>query len=149
VEHGSCVLPIVLGPTGSGKSELAIRIALEIKGEIVNCDSVQVYKGLDIGTAKVPRAERRGIPHHLIDTVEPGEVFTAGDYVRAAVSVLREIASRGGTPVIAGGTGFYLRALLEGLPDAPPRNEELRGSLLARDRRRPQSLHRILSRLEP
>jgi len=139
------LLPIVLGPTGSGKSELGLRIAAELGGEIVNCDSLQVYRGFDIGTAKVPIGERRGIPHHLIDIVEPAALFTAGDYLREARAVLEEIAARGRIPVVVGGTGFYLRALLEGLFAGPGRDEMLR---LQREQRRPGGLHRILSRLD-
>ena len=84
-------LLVVIGPTGSGKSDLAIRLAIEVGGEIVNCDSLQLYRGLDIGTAKVPEAERRGIPHHLIDLIEPTTIFTAGEYAGAARAVLREV----------------------------------------------------------
>jgi len=142
-------LPIVLGPTGSGKSELGLLIAEHLGGEIVNCDSVQIYRRFQIGTAKVPEAERRGIPHHLIDLVEPWELFTAGDYARAARAVLDEIAGRGRIPVVVGGTGFYLRALLEGLSPGPPRHDALRARLQRRERNRPGSLHRILTRLDP
>jgi tRNA dimethylallyltransferase len=142
-------LPVVLGPTASGKSELAIHIALEFGGEIVSCDSLQIYRGFDIGTAKVPEAERHGIPHHMIDVVEPTGLYTAGEYSRAARQVLHEISARGRTPVVVGGTGFYLRALLEGLFPGPQRNEALRAKLEQREQRRPGSLHRILSRLDP
>lgn len=142
-------LPIVVGPTGSGKSELALRIASEIGGEIVNCDSVQIYRRFQIGTAKVPESERRGIPHHLMDLAEPGQLFTAGDYARAARATLSEIVERGRIPVVVGGTGFYLRALLEGLSPGPQRHEELRANLQLRERKRPGSLHRILTRLDP
>ncbi len=142
-------LPIVLGPTGSGKSELGIRIALEFGGEIVNYDSVQVYRRFQIGTAKVPEAERRGIPHHLIDVIEPEELFTAGDFARVARKVLEEISARGQIPVLVGGTGFYLRALLEGLSPGPQRQDELRAKLQLREQLRPGSLHRILTRLDP
>ncbi len=148
-ENPLIALPVVLGPTGSGKSELGLRIAREFAGEIVNCDSVQIYRRFQIGTAKVPEAERRGIPHHLIDLAEPGELFTAGDYARAARTVLGEIAARGRIPVVVGGTGFYLRALLEGLSPGPPRHEALRTRLQRRERNRAGSLHRILTRLDP
>src|SRR5215469_154212 len=100
----STPLPIVLGPTGSGKSELGIRIALAVGGEIVNCDSVQIFRGFDIGTAKVPEIGRRGIPHHLVDVIDPTELFTAGDYARIGRRVLGEIADRGRIPVVVGGT---------------------------------------------
>src|SRR5580658_759944 len=142
-------LPVVLGPTGSGKSALALRIAASVGGEIVNCDSLQVYRGFDIGTAKVPAAERRGIRHHLIDVIDPDQLFTAGDYARVASAALREIAGRGRIPVVAGGTGFYLRALLDGLFPGPARDEELRTRLERREERRSGSLHRILQRLDP
>ena len=140
---------VVLGPTGSGKSELAIRIALQAGGEIVNCDSLQLYRGFDVGTAKVPPAERRGVPHYLIDMLEPDQLFTAGHYARAAGPVLREIAARGRVPIVVGGTGVYLRALLEGLFPGPTRDAALRARLAAREDRRPGSLHRILRRLDP
>jgi tRNA dimethylallyltransferase len=141
-------LPIVLGPTASGKSELAIHIALAIDGEIVNCDSMQIYRGFDIGTAKVPEAARRGVPHHLIDVVDPGEVFTAGEYARVGRDILAQIAARGRTAVVVGGTGFYLRALLEGLFPGPARDAKIRDRLECREENRPGSLHRILSRLD-
>ncbi len=139
----------VLGPTGSGKTDLALCLAERFNGEIVNCDSVQIYRHFNIGTAKAPPEKRRGIPHHLIDIVEPGEVFTAGDYAARARSVLAEIAARNHLPVIAGGTGFYLRALLEGLFPGPRRDEFKRTQLALRERRRTGSLHRILARLDP
>ncbi|HEX4593163.1 MAG TPA: tRNA (adenosine(37)-N6)-dimethylallyltransferase MiaA [Bryobacteraceae bacterium] len=142
-------LPIVLGPTASGKSDLAIHIALAFNGEIVNCDSMQIYRGFDIGTAKVPEAARHGVPHHLIDIVDPDQVFTAGEYARVARDVLAEIAGRGRTAVVVGGTGFYLRALLEGLFPGPARDETIRARLDRREQKRPGSLHRILSRLDP
>jgi tRNA dimethylallyltransferase len=142
-------LVVVLGPTGAGKSELAIRIAQEFGGEVVNCDSLQLYRGFDIGTAKVPMDLRGGVPHHLIDVLEPTELFTAGEYARAARKVLWEIAGREHIPVVVGGTGFYLRALLEGLFPGPPRDEAIRTRLQLREGRRPGSLHRILSRLDP
>jgi tRNA dimethylallyltransferase len=148
-ESHPIALPVVLGPTGSGKSELGIRIAEELNGEIVNCDSVQIYRRFQIGTAKVAESERRGIPHHLIDLVEPGELFTAGDYARAGRTVLTEISGRGRIPVVVGGTGFYLRALLEGLSPGPPRQDALRARLLGREQKRHGSLHRILTRLDP
>ena len=142
-------LPIVLGPTASGKSELALHIAVALGGEIVNCDSLQIYRGFNIGTAKLTEAERRGVPHHLIDIVEPEHIFTAGDYARLGREVLREIAGRGHVPVVVGGTGFYLRALLDGLFPGPQRNVAIRERLEQRERKRPGSLHRILSRLDP
>ena len=147
--RGSDPLPIVLGPTGSGKSELAIQIALALGGEIVNCDSLQIYRRFDIGTAKVPESARRGVPHHLIDVIDPGQLFTAGDYAREARAALRDIAARRRIPIVVGGTGFYLRALLDGLSHGPARNPELRLRLERREQKRPLSLYRILSRLDP
>ncbi|MGP0072000.1 MAG: tRNA (adenosine(37)-N6)-dimethylallyltransferase MiaA [Bryobacteraceae bacterium] len=148
-ESHSIPLPVVLGPTGSGKSDLSLSIARALDGEIVNCDSVQVYRGFDVGTAKVPLAERQNVPHHLIDIVEPTDLFTAGDYARRAEAVIREISARGRIAVLVGGTGFYLRGLLEGLSPGPARDDALRARLLEREQRRPGSLHRILVRLDP
>ncbi|MGB6820497.1 MAG: tRNA (adenosine(37)-N6)-dimethylallyltransferase MiaA [Candidatus Acidiferrales bacterium] len=142
-------LVVILGPTASGKSALAITLAERLNGEVVACDSTQVYRCFDIGTGKVPAAERRGIPHHLIDLVEPGEVFTAGEYRRRATEVLNAICARGKLPILTAGTGLYLRALLEGLADAPARSEELRERLRQRvTRRGAEHLHGILKRLD-
>jgi len=143
-------LVVILGPTASGKSELAIRLARELDGEILACDSTQVYRHFDIGTGKVPAAQRRGIPHHLIDLVEPYEVFTAGEYAARATTVLADVTARGKLPIMTAGTGLYLRALLEGLSDAPARSEELRERL----RRKAAAkgalyLHAMLVRLDP
>jgi tRNA dimethylallyltransferase len=142
-------LPVVLGPTGSGKSDLSLFIARAAGGEIVNCDSLQVYRGFDVGTAKMRVSERQGIPHHLIDIVEPTALFTAGDYARVAEAAVREISARGRTAVLVGGTGFYLRGLLEGLSPGPSRDDALRTRLQDREEMRPGSLHRILGRLDP
>jgi tRNA dimethylallyltransferase len=142
-------LPIVLGPTGSGKSDLALCIATALGGEIVSCDSLQVYRGFDLGTAKLGAAERRGIPHHLLDLIDPTQLFTAGDYARVARTCLREIAGRNRIPIVVGGTGFYLRALLEGLFPGPERSPRIRDRLARREQRKSGSLHRILSRLDP
>jgi len=141
-------LVVIAGPTGSGKSTLAIRVAQRFDGEILNCDSVQVFRYFNIGTAKTPEAERGGIPHHLIDALEPDEVFTAGDFSRIGRRFLHEIAGRGRLPVVVGGTGFYVRALIEGLAPGPRRDEELRARLAAREQRRPGSLHRLLRRFD-
>lgn len=141
-------LVVILGPTGSGKSDLALRIAETFNGEIVNSDSLQLYRYLDVGTAKTPPSERRGIPHHLIDILEPAEVFTAGEYARRARPILSEIADCGRLPIVVGGTGFYVRALLEGLMPAPAANDALRRRLNAREERHPGSLHRILRRFD-
>jgi tRNA dimethylallyltransferase len=141
-------LVAILGPTGSGKSDLALEIAQNFRGEIVNCDSLQVYRYFDIGTAKLPTEARRGIPHHLIDLVVPNELFTAGEYARLGRRAISEITGRGNLPVIAGGTGFYLRALLEGLFEGPARDQELRERLAHREESRPGSIHRLLSRFD-
>lgn len=141
-------LVAVAGPTGSGKSELALRLAEEFHGEIVNCDSLQVYRHFDIGTAKLPPDERRGIPHHLIDLVNPDELFTAGEFARLGRLAVAEISTCGLLPIVAGGTGFYLRALIDGLFQGPSRDQPLRDRLAARERRRPGSLHRLLSRFD-
>jgi tRNA dimethylallyltransferase len=144
-------LPLVaiLGPTGSGKSDLALDVAAEFDGEIVNCDSLQVYRHFDLGTAKLAPSARRSVPHHLIDIVNPNELFTAGAYARIARQTVREISARGRLPVIAGGTGFYLRALLDGLFEGPVRDQALRDRLAQREKGRPGSLHRLLTRFDP
>jgi len=139
----------VLGPTGSGKSALGIHLAGRLNGEIVNCDSMQLYRGFDIGTAKSSAAERAQVPHHLFDVLEAPQSYSAGDYARAARQAFAEIAGRGRVPVVVGGTGFYVRAALEGLPALPGRDEMLRLRLAAREQARPGNLHRLLRRLEP
>lgn len=146
MEGNTACLVAVVGPTGSGKSELGLRLAAEFEGEIVNCDSLQVYRYFDIGTAKLAPAERRGIPHHLIDVVNPDEVFNAGEYARRARQSVAEISARGRLPVVVGGTGLYLRALLDGLFPGPGRDEELRRRLHEREAQRPGLLHRLLRR---
>lgn len=137
------------GPTGSGKSAAALGLARRFPAEIVNCDSVQIYRYLDIGTAKLLPAQREGVPHHLLDELSPDQHFTAGDFARRARPVLRSIVSSGRLPIVVGGTGFYLRALLEGLAPGPGRHEPVRARLAAREARRRGSLHRILRRLDP
>src|SRR6266568_5448131 len=140
----------IVGPTASGKSALAIELALHLEAEIINCDSVQVYQKIQIATAKVPFAERRGIPHHLIDFVPPEVNFTAADWARAALETIEGIEARQRRVVIAGGTGFYLRALREPFFPSPATDEELRARLTRiRERRSPEYLHRILQRLDP
>jgi len=138
----------IVGPTGSGKSALAIHLARRMRAEIVNCDSLQIYRHFDIGTAKASPEERAEVPHHLIDIVEPDQVFSAGEYARAGRDVLRAIASRGNVPIVVGGTGFYLRALLDGLFEGPQRDEALRARLTAREEKRRGFLHRLLRRLD-
>jgi tRNA dimethylallyltransferase len=138
-------LVVIVGPTASGKTTLSLHLARKFGGEIVNCDSVAVYREFEIGTAKPDRAQRQLVPHHLIDIVSPNEKFTAGDYARLARPLLTEIAARGSLPVVVGGTGLYLRALLEGLFDAPQRSDELRERLRERVATHgPGYLHRIL-----
>jgi len=144
------LLVVILGPTASGKSALAIQLAERFSGEIVSCDSVAVYRHFEIGTAKPSREERTRIPHHLIDVAEPGEAFTAGEYARQARVAIGEISKRGHLPIVVGGTGLYLRALLEGLFPGPQRCDELRGRLRSRAAEHgSKHLHRILSRLDP
>jgi tRNA dimethylallyltransferase len=143
-------LVVLLGPTASGKSALGIGLAQQLGGEILVCDSTQVYRGFDIGTAKVPAEEQRGIAHHLLDLVEPHEVFTAGQYRQRALEVLEELRRRNKLPILTAGTGLYLRALLEGLSDAPTRSEELRERLRARAKLSGAAyLHGVLARLDP
>jgi len=173
-------LIVILGPTASGKSALAIELAKRLNGEILVCDSTQVYRHFDIGTAKVApvgaritgdpagarvtgapalshsvnshsvKMSQHDIPHHLVDLVEPNEIFTAGDYRRHALLALDDLRRRSKLPILAAGTGLYLRALLEGLADAPTRSEELRDRLRRSAKQRgPVHLHKILARLDP
>ena len=142
-------LVVILGPTASGKSALGTDLAERLGGEILVCDSTQVYRHFDIGTGKVPAAEQRLIPHHLVDLVEPDEVFTAGEFRRRAIGVLEDLRRRGKLPIITAGTGLYLRALLEGLADAPERSEELRERLRQRAAKHgPLDLYRLLARMD-
>lgn len=122
-------LLIICGPTASGKSDLALRLAHELDAEIVNADSMQVYRGLDIGTAKPTLEQRAEIPHHLIDVVAPDESFSAADFAGAADAAIREITARGKRVIVAGGTGLYIRALLKGLVDSPGGGGEIRAAL--------------------
>jgi tRNA dimethylallyltransferase len=139
------LLVVVLGPTASGKTALALALAERFAGEIVNCDSVALYREFEIGTAKPSAEERVRVPHHLLDVAAPTEAVTAGEYSRRARPVLTEIRERGRLPIVAGGTGLYLRALLEGLFPGPQRSEELRQRLRERA---PAHLHGILRRLD-
>jgi len=140
----------VLGPTATGKSALALAIAGRFGGEIVNCDSTAVYRGFDIGTDKVPLDERRGIPHHLIDIADPTFEYTAAQYARDAAAAIREIHGRGRLPIVAGGTGFYFRALTRGLFPGPGRDAAWRARLDAvAARRGVERLHKILRRVDP
>lgn len=139
----------ILGPTASGKTALSLAIARQFPAEIVNCDSVAMYREFEIGTAKPSALERTQAPHHLLDCVDPTSYITAGEYSRLARAALRDIASRGGVPIITGGTGLYLRALLDGLFPGPQRSEELRVRLRSlSEERGPGYLHRVLQRLD-
>jgi tRNA dimethylallyltransferase len=141
---------LILGATGSGKTALSLELGERFGGEIVSCDSVAVYRGMDLGTAKPTTEERARLPHHLIDVANPGEPYTAGAYSRAARAALAEIAGRGKLPIVTGGTGLYLRALTDGLFAGPERQEPLRDRLRSSSEKRgPAWLHRLLLRLDP
>jgi tRNA dimethylallyltransferase len=140
----------ILGPTGSGKTALSLSVAEQFGGEIVSCDSVAVYRGMDLGTAKPSLAERARVPHHLIDVTDPDQPFTAGEYSRRARATLGEIAARGRLPIVTGGTGLYLRALIDGIFSGPGRQEDLRARLQRSHARHNAGwLHRVLGRLDP
>jgi tRNA dimethylallyltransferase len=147
---GRPLLLAILGPTATGKSALGIRIAQAYGGEIINCDSTAVYRRFDIGTDKVPVEEQAGIPHHLIDVVEPTAVYSAAQYARDAAQRVRDISARGRLPVLVGGTGFYFRALVDGLFDGPGRDDAVRARLHAvAASKGPEHLHRVLQRIDP
>jgi tRNA dimethylallyltransferase len=144
------LLVAVVGPTASGKTALSLALAERFGGEIVNCDSVALYREFEIGTAKPRRSERARAPHHLFDVAEPTENVTAGEYTRRARAVLDDIKTRGKLPIVVGGTGLYMRALLEGLFAGPQRSEQLRERMRKRTTEKaPGYLHRILNRLDP
>ena len=142
---------VIAGPTGVGQSTLAVRLAEAVEGEIVNFDSVQIYRGFDIGSAKPSAAVRARIPHHLFDIVDATDPFNAADYSRLARATCDAIDLRGRVPILVGGTFFYLRALLTGLPEMPGRDEPLRERLrrIARNPRGAARLHRWLSKIDP
>ena len=143
-------LVAVLGPTATGKSSLGIALARRFNGEVISCDSTAVYRGFDIGTDKVPEAERGGVPHHLIDTVQPTEEYSAARYARDAAAVIRDITARGRLPILVGGTGLYYRALTRGFFPGPARDAALRTRLdRIALRRGPERLHRWLQRVDP
>jgi tRNA dimethylallyltransferase len=143
-------LVAIVGPTATGKSALGISLAQRFDGEIVSCDSTAVYRGFDIGTDKVPLAEQRGIPHHMVDVVDPTEEYSAARYAREAARVIRDITARGKLPILVGGTGFYYRALTRGLFEGPGRDEGLRRRLeRVASRRGHEYLHRWLARVDP
>jgi tRNA dimethylallyltransferase len=151
MNESKTLLPLVaiVGPTASGKSAFGVWLAERLGGEVVACDSTQLYKGFDIGTAKPGLAERRGIPHHLIDVLTPEENATAGGYRQMAIRVLEDLRRRTRIPIFTVGTGLYLRALVEGLADVPQRSEELRARLRASIENHPRGhLHRVLRRLD-
>jgi tRNA dimethylallyltransferase len=149
-ERTSRTIVAIVGPTGAGKSDLALDLAQSLGGEVVSFDALQVYRGLDIGTAKVLPHERRGIPHHLLDEVDASEEFSAAEFVRRAVPAIEGIAARGNVPVLVGGTGLYLRALRRGLFEGPGRSPGIRDRLLGiADRRGAKALYRMLRRWDP
>jgi tRNA dimethylallyltransferase len=143
------LLVVILGPTASGKTVLSLELATRFRGEIVNCDSVAMYREFHVGTAKPSPEEQRRAPHHLFDVIEPTAYTTAGEYARSGRQVLQDIQKRGALPIVVGGTGLYLRALLEGLFPGPQRSEELRQRLREQaNEKGPQYLHRILRRMD-
>src|ERR1700677_4301633 len=149
-EQTEPLVVVVLGPTGSGKTALSLALAERFNGEIVSCDSVAVYRGMELGTAKPTLAERKRVPHHLIDVTTPDVPFTAGEYSRQARAALKDISARGLLPIVTGGTGLYLRALTEGLFAGPGRQEGLRARLTrSRERHGDGWLPRLLRRLDP
>lgn len=144
------LLVVILGPTASGKSSLGIFLAQTFSGEVVACDSTQLFRGFDIGTAKPSRTERQGVPHHLLDVLDPSEPSTAGGYRERALAVLADLRGRNKLPILTVGTGLYLRALLEGLADLPERSEEIRQRLRASAAQHGSGhLHRMLEHLDP
>ncbi|HEX2833571.1 MAG TPA: tRNA (adenosine(37)-N6)-dimethylallyltransferase MiaA [Thermoanaerobaculia bacterium] len=144
-------LIVIAGPTGSGKTELALRLARAVDGEVVNYDSVQIYRGFDLGSAKPSREQRALVPHHLFDIADATDEFNAADYGRLAREVCAGIDARGKRAILAGGTFFYLRALLNGLPEMPGRDEALRARIraIAAKPRGAMRLHRWLSKIDP
>jgi tRNA dimethylallyltransferase len=149
IELESLPLIVVVGPTASGKSALAVALVKALPAEIIACDSTQLYRGVNIGTAKPTVEERQGVVHHLIDVLDASEPATAGGYRDLALAVLGELRKRGGLPILTVGTGLYMRALLEGLADLPLRSEELRARLRASSRKRGGThLHRVLRRMD-
>ena len=142
-------LVVIVGPTATGKSALGVWLAERLRGEVIACDSTQLYRGFDIGTAKPTVEERRGIAHHLLDVLDGKEEATAGGYRGRAMEVLKQLRERNKLPILTVGTGLYLRALLEGLAELPQRSEELRERLRARaGENAPGYLHRLLRRLD-
>ncbi|HEV7550372.1 MAG TPA: tRNA (adenosine(37)-N6)-dimethylallyltransferase MiaA [Candidatus Angelobacter sp.] len=144
------LLLVILGPTASGKTALSLHLAERLQGEIVSCDSVAIYRDFEIGTAKPSKEERDRVPHHLIDIAGPEELVTAGDYSRRARQAIGDIAAHGRLPIVVGGSGLYLRALIDGLFAGPPRSEDLRSRLRERAAERGNDyLHKLLRRIDP
>lgn len=140
----------IFGPTASGKTALGVETALRLGGEVVNCDSVQIYKEIEIATAKPTKEEMKGVTHHLLDYVSPHVDYTAADWAKDAVRVISEIESRGKVPIIVGGTGFYLKTLLDPIFESPKTDETLRNKLRSiKDRKGAEHLHKILTRIDP
>lgn len=149
-DFGQTNIFAVAGPTASGKTALAVELAIRFGGEVVNFDSVQIYRGIEIATAKPTAEERRGVEHHLIDYVDPNVNFTAADWARDASEKIFEIESRGKVPILVGGSGFYLRTLMQPLFDSPPTDPLLRERLTSiRKKRGPEYLHRLLTKIDP
>ena len=142
-------LVVVAGATASGKGALARELAKRLDGEIVSADSRKIYRGLDIGTAKPSAQDQAAIPHHLLDCCDPGERFSAAEFVQRADFVIADIVSRGRLPIVCGGTGLYIRSLLRGIIDTPPRDDALRAELLEQEKQQAGFLHQRLSRLDP
>jgi len=150
IELENLPLLVVVGPTASGKSALAVALAKTLRAEVIACDSTQLYRGVNIGTAKPTAEERRSVVHHLIDVLDASEAATAGGYRDLALGVLADVRKRGRLPILAVGTGLYMRALLEGLADLPLRSEELRVRLKANSMKNGEMyLHRVLQRMDP
>ncbi len=139
---------VILGPTAVGKTEISLALAEEIGAEIISADSMQVYRGMDIGTAKPTPAERARVPHHVIDVAEPWEEFSAGRYVRLADEAIGDVTRRGKIPLVVGGTGMYIRALLEGIFEGPGADLKLREGLAETELKEPGALHKILKNVD-
>ncbi|HEX8638949.1 MAG TPA: tRNA (adenosine(37)-N6)-dimethylallyltransferase MiaA [Pyrinomonadaceae bacterium] len=140
----------IVGPTASGKTEIGVALALRLgNGEIINCDSVQIYRGIEIATAKPTEAEKRGVPHHLIDYVEPNVKYSAADWAADAAAKIEEIERRGNIPILVGGTGFYLRALRNPFFESPKTDVRLREKLrLIKEKKGAEHLYKILQRVD-